>query len=109
MATRKPSMRYVIEFGCRKGAYTENLQLQTSSLAARTAAAFIRGVINSVSAPGTSESDWKMPKDVVRLAWQSPTHFLALSKLDGVMRGPASTKLWSAQDSQPQLTVCEYR
>ena len=43
---------------------------------------------------GSVASDWNMLKGIYRKTWQSKTHFVAVSKLDGVMRGPASTNLW---------------
>ena len=51
---------------------------------------------NSLSA---RKAQWKLGRWPLppRKAWQSSTHFVSLSLLDGEMRGPSSAELWSKE------------
>lgn len=88
-------MKCVLEFGVRGGNYTETKIIPTQKLGAELAAALVHvfsdPTRNSLSARG---AQWKLRKNTPRKSWQSSTHFVSLSLLDGEMRGPASAKLW---------------
>ena len=85
--------KYVVEFGNRGGSYSENIVLSTELAARQVAANFVRSV-GGIHDKGASTYDWFMLKGIYRKSWQGPEHFVAISLLDGVMRGPAATKLW---------------
>lgn len=86
-------MRYCLEFGVRGGAHTENLIVPSGKLAAQFCAKLVMVFKNDPHADGAKPADWYHPT-MARAVWQSDTHFVAMSKLDGVMRGPASAILW---------------
>ena len=81
-------MKYIVEFGVRGGAHTENLILPTRKLASDLARKLVLAFSNRPAAA------WHWPASCPRMYWQSPTHYVAVSKLDGVPRGPASATLW---------------
>ena len=87
-------MKYVIEFGVRGGAHTENLILPTRKLATELARKLVLSFTNDPHHPAAAPIAWAWPASCPRMYWQSPTHYIAVSKLDGVMRGPASATLW---------------
>ena len=87
-------MKYVIEFGVRGGAHTENLTVPTRALAQEIARKLVLVFTNDPHHPAAACNEWRMPPACVRETWQSPTHYVSVSKLDGVMRGPASAALW---------------
>ena len=91
-------MKYVIEFGNRGGTYCENLVIPTAALAARLAANLVHVFTNNIGHPSATAASWKLAKNQPRMTWTSATHFVSLSKLDGVMRGPASAELWRADE-----------
>lgn len=80
-------MKYVLEFGCRRGAYTDNLIIPTKKLAVELAS-------NLVRVFGGQPYGIDMPLGSSRFVWGSEKHFVALTTLDGVDRGPASAELW---------------
>ena len=84
-------MKVVLEFGIRGGYHIDNLVFPTAKLAARTAAA----IANSFEARETQfEGNYLVSRRKPRVSWSSSTHFVAVSILDGVMRGPAAASLW---------------
>lgn len=87
-------MKYVIEFGVRGGAHTESLIVPTRKLAERLARNLVMVFKNDPHADGARACDWRLTPECERQTWQSATHFVSASKLDGVMRGPASAVLW---------------
>jgi hypothetical protein len=87
-------MKYVIEFGVRGGAYTENLVVPTPALAGRIARGLVLAFTNDPHHPAAAPTEWRFPRACPRQSWSSSTHFIAVSKLDGVPRGPASAALW---------------
>lgn len=87
-------MRYVLEFGVRGGAYTENVIIPTRKLAEELAAKLVLTYTNDPRHPAASRAEWRMPRACPRQTWTSSTHFVAISRLDGVPRGPASSGLW---------------
>ena len=87
-------MKYCLEFGVRGGAHTENLILPTRDLAENMARKLVMVFENDPHAIGATLRDWLFDKHTKRMTWQSETHFIAVSKLDGVMRGAASAGLW---------------
>lgn len=91
-------MRYALEFGIRGAYHKENLAIPTHKLASSLASALVCAS-GGVYEKGSCSADWNMPEGVYRKAWQSKTHFVAISKLDGVMRGPASGELWKFNET----------
>lgn len=85
---------YVLEFGVRGGAHTENVIVPTRKLAEQLARQLVMVFKNDPHAKGAGARDWTFDKYTRRQTWQSSTHFVALSKLDGVPRGPAAAVLW---------------
>ena len=88
-------MKYVVEFGVRGGAHTGNLVVPTQRLAKELANNLVRVLLND---PCTPEF-WAFDKGrkVRRASWISATHFVSISPLDGVARGPASNTLWKPE------------
>lgn len=87
-------MKYVMEFGARGGAHTENFVVPTRKLAEGLAGNLVMVFTKDPRhrAAGKAWAWW--PKGCSRLTWRSASHFVAISKLDGVPRGPASAALW---------------
>ena len=86
-------MKFVLEFGIRGGFHNQGVVIPTGKLASLLASGFVY-TSGGAYEIGSVASDWNMLKGIYRKTWQSKTHFVAVSKLDGVMRGPASTNLW---------------
>ena len=59
--------------------------------------------LNDPHHPAAAPNEWRMPSGCWRESWQSPTHYVCVSKLDGVARGPASATLWRKPNG-PELT-----
>lgn len=88
-------MKCVLEFGVRGGNFTEVQIIPTQKLGAQLAAALVHVFSNPIPDSLSSfKSTWELRRDTPRKSWQSSTHFVSLSLLDGEMRGPASAKLW---------------
>lgn len=87
-------MKWALEFGNRGGAHTENQVMASGKVASKMAAALVATFENDTHASGAHVQSWATYKHVVRLTWQSETHFVAISRLDGVPRGPAAPGLW---------------
>lgn len=85
--------RYVVEFGRRGGAHTDNIVVTSEIAARKIAANFVRAV-DSLAEKGSAQHDWFMLKGVFRKSWQGVSYFAAISLLDGVDRGSAAEKLW---------------
>lgn len=88
------NMKYVFEFGVRGGMHSDNTILPTQLLAREMASRMVMVLTNKPDNPATSLDAWQFTGDTTRIVWQSPTHFVAISKLDGTARGAASGKLW---------------
>jgi hypothetical protein len=85
-------MKYVVEFGVRGGAHTDNLIVPTQKLAKELANRLVMVFTND---PHCDQfQDFAKGRSVRRASWTSSTHFVSVSPLDGVMRGPASNALW---------------
>ena len=84
-------MKYVVEFGVRGGAHTDNLVVPTQKLAKELAQSLVRVFLND---PCTQEF-WAFARcrKMQRFSWTSSTHFVSISPLDEVARGPACTAL----------------
>lgn len=87
-------MKYILEFGVRGGAHTENLTVPTRKLAEEIARKLVLVFTNDPHHPAAAPRAWLFFKGCPRQTWQSATHYISVSKLDGVMRGPASGGLW---------------
>ena len=95
-------MKYVLEFGVRGGAHTENLIVPTRKLAQEMARKLVLVFTNDPHHSAAAPVAWEMPPSCPRQTWQSPTHYISMSKLDGIPRGPASAGLWR-KPSGPEM------
>jgi hypothetical protein len=103
-------MKYCLEFGVRGGAHTDNVVIPNRKLAEQMARLLVMTFCNDPHANGAGERDWLFFKGCKRLIWKNETHYVAVSVLDGVMRGPASAAVWS-KPVGPELlsgTVSQY-
>ena len=85
-------MKYIIEFGNKGGAHTDNIQVPSAKLASQLASGLVNSFENDPRSSNAEE--WRFPKNYGRMTWESETHFVAISKLDGKLRGAASAGLW---------------
>jgi hypothetical protein len=86
-------MKYCLEFGQRGGYHVDNIIIPTRKLAFELANAIAMSFEPTGCSPVLNFQDGHFtPRE--RITWQSDTHFVAISQLDGVDRGPASAKLW---------------
>ena len=101
-------MRYVLEFGVRGGAHVENEIVNTREQAERLARRLVMVFTNDPH--GATDRDFVFSKHTTRFIWKSETHFVAVSKLDGKPRGPASATVWREAISPEMLvnTISEY-
>jgi len=105
--------KYVIEFGIRGGAYSTSNVLG-SLKAARTLAASLVHVLSAKveefppGLTGTVPQDWEITEEFPRQVWVSSTHFVALSLLDGVPRGPVSVKYWKKPKEEHETYMEQY-
>lgn len=87
-------MKAVIEVGVRGGAHTDNVILPSARIAVTLASRLVMVLTNDPMHPAASPGAWKINKRHPRDKWQSATHFVSISLLDGVERGPAAAALW---------------
>lgn len=87
-------MKYCLEFGVKGGAHTDNCILSTIKESSKVAASLVYVLTKNYPDALTNAKEWKVNKRVPRVTWENSTHFVALSILDGIPRGPASAKLW---------------
>lgn len=85
-------MKCILEFGVRGGAHVDNITLPSAKLATRIASSIVNMLNNDTGS--SKEAHFALSKISPRINWQSSTHFVSVSLLDGEMRGPASAKLW---------------
>lgn len=86
-------MKTVIEFGVRGGYHVDNIILPSVKLAMRTASA-IASTLEGSGCECVTPQYFAVTRAHPRMTWQSKTHFVAVSILDGAARGPASQHLW---------------
>lgn len=86
-------MKHVLEFGTRRGQYTDNIVLPNRATAMNVAANLAR-VLSGNTDAGRGFVHYASSRAEPRTVWQSNTHFIAVSALDGIPRGPASAVLW---------------
>lgn len=99
-------MKYCLEFGVRGGRISSQLIIPSSALARRTAADLVHVLHDPKERPvGCLQHEWHLSKEYPRLVWASMTHYVALSLLDGVDRGPASSRYWAVPEwyHQPRM------
>jgi len=84
--------KVVLEFGIRGGYHIDNAVIPSAQLAGKLAA----GLINTFSGDDSqiSSADWVVSRKMPRKSWTSNTHFVSVTRLDGVARGSASASLW---------------
>lgn len=87
----------IVEFGRRGGNYTSGMKLITLKQGRELASTLVH-VLRTKHDETNADFDhnWEITADCPRQVWVSPTHFVALSILDGVARGPASARYWHA-------------
>lgn len=84
-------MKTILEFGVKGGAHIDNAVIPSIKLGAQLAAAMVCAFTNDSASSrpkqwfaGTASREW----------WENDTHFVALTKMDGILRGAASAHLW---------------
>ena len=88
-------MKVVLEFGARGGQLAEAIRLPTQKAGMEMASNLVRVLSNNQHNPMALSGEWSLRSgDVPRKSWQSSTHFVSLSLLDGIARCPASAGLW---------------
>lgn len=98
-------LHYVIEYGVRGGACVDALVIVT----AKKAAAIANGLTHVLSNGEHSTELWQWffsTKDFRRV-WVTSTHYVAVSRLDGTARGPASSRLWHLSYTPAKLGEVE--
>ena len=94
-------MKAILEFGVRGGAHADNLKVSSVKEGVRIAAALVAAFTND---PQTKPAGmWNLTKG--RDEWQNASHYVALSKLDGVLRGSASAHLWRKPKPEPKDSI----
>lgn len=100
-------MKYVLEFGRVGGAHVDNIVVPTRKLALQLARAIAGSYANDATLAGGRA--WTFDKHTVRKTWTDHNFFVAVSKLDGEPRGPASARLWRGDhpghEGDPARTV----
>lgn len=91
-------MPYVLEFGVKGGAHTDNIVVPSLKLAVKMACALVHVFSNDGSHPSAKPENWwigsrQSGKRTNRESWENQTHFVALSRL-GECEGSASAHLW---------------
>lgn len=89
-------MAFILEFGIKGGAHTDNVIVPTSKLADKLARS-----LQWVLSEGTAESKWYITTEkhrrTKRECWESSTHFVSLTRAGSGVEGPASSKLWKKE------------
>ncbi len=95
-------MKCVLEFGNRGGCYVEAQTLPTLKLGAKLASGLVHVFMNGRMGkdwPLTNSLCWKLSRTQPRITWTSSTHFVSLTIVDDVPRGPASATLWKKDNA----------
>ena len=87
-------MKVVLEFGVRGGPFAESIILPSQKLGAEMASNLVRVLSENNDNSIGRKAQWNVRKNLPRKSWQSSSHFVSLSILDDVPRGPASAHLW---------------
>lgn len=99
-------MKYVLEFGILGGHHCGEIVIPTKQLAMRLASGISHVfdgehtrkdsvlIENPTAISASRAKFWDMASNCPRLSWSDSCHFVSLSRLDGVDRGPASANLW---------------
>lgn len=87
-------MKVVLEFGVRGGPFAESIILPSQKLGAEMASNLVRVLSGNNDNSIERKAQWNVRKNLPRKSWQSSSHFVSLSILDGEPRGPASAQLW---------------
>jgi hypothetical protein len=99
-------MKHCLEFGVRVGRVSSLLVISKAGLARRMAADLVHVLHDPKEKPvGCLQHEWHLTQEYPRLVWVSMTHYVALSLLDGVDRGAASSRYWNVLEEyhQPRL------
>ena len=89
-------MKTIVEYGVRGGTCAETTLpsiKQGQELAANLTWVLSNGKAPYIHCTHGGATYWRVTKSDPRAIWQSETHYVALSLLDGVPRGPAAPAL----------------
>ena len=93
-------MKYIVEFGKKGGFHaSETIKIHNMKEAAKLASSLVLVFTQDNSIPKTIQQTWYFARHESRITWDNDTHYVAVSKLDGIDRGPASAHLWRKQPS----------
>ena len=92
-------MKFCIEFGVRGGYNVDNIVVSGNPIAAKICSSLVMVFENSTETSSSKLKTWMLENNCPRMSWSSPTHFVSLSKLDGMDRGSASSKLWKKENN----------
>jgi hypothetical protein len=93
-------MKTILEFGVKGGSHIDNLVFPSAILASHTAVAIVNMLENDPHA--THAPAWAFPRGLGRCTWENDTHFVAITRMDGKLRGSASAGLWR-KDNRPLM------
>lgn len=82
-------MKTVVKFGVRGGRHCD-CHIEPTTKAGNLLASRLAFVFGAKEGTGK----FSVRKESPRQSWESSTHFVSVSLLDGNARGPASNKLW---------------
>ena len=89
-------MPFVLEFGVKGGAHVDNVVVPTAKLAETLARNLVGVFTNDSMHPAAKVGSWDIFREyrTDREWWESPTHFVCVSRLGRTLEGPASATLW---------------
>lgn len=89
-------MKTCVEFGLKDGVFSPSNILPTIKLGQKLAAELVWVLSQGKESHASDEHYWAVSKAIPRIEWQSDTHFVILSVLDGEPRGPGYPKVITA-------------
>ena len=91
-------MKYIVEFGKKRAFHaSETITLNNMKEAAKLASSLVLVLTQDNTIARTVQATWYLSRYESRTTWDNATHYVALSKLDDVDRGPASAILWNKE------------
>lgn len=89
-------MKTCVEFGLKYGVFSPSNILPTIKLGRSLAAEMVWVLSQGKEFRASAENYWAVNKKCPRIEWESDTHFVILSVLDGEPRGPGYPKVVTA-------------
>lgn len=89
-------MKTCVEFGLKDGVFSPSNILPTSTLGRQLAAELVWVLSQGKESFASTVNYWAVNKKCPRIEWESDTHFVILSVLDGEPRGPGYPKVVTA-------------